>query len=534
MAEILIGNKSDLTPVADAIKEKTGSTEEMTLAQMAEAVRGIEPGGDIDGLIDGSITEVTSNVKNIRNSFFKNYTNLTSVNLPLVTSIGEYAFYECSNLTSVNLPLVTSISHYAFEGCIKLTTVDFPSVTSISHYAFQYCTRLTTVDFPAVTSIGDAAFQYCHELTTVDFPSVTSIGQYAFQYCHELTTVDFPLATNIGKNAFYECTSLTTVDFPAVTSIGQRAFYDCRSLTTIILRSEIMCSLGNVDAFNYCYHLHGTVDATYNPDGLKDGYIYVPKALIEEYKMNTNWRTFTDVIRPIETTLSATSEKMLINSTSTVTYKLYHGIDVPLTEEPVITVESSDPTAVTISNIAYDGQNIIFDVATTDITGTVDITVTATLYDETFTDVGSISVWESFPEITYSVEEVDGASYGFALNDAGYYESTNKGISSSAAVCKVTFNTHGFYNLYIDCINYAESNYDYGILSNVDATLGTSSSADSSNVFRTFKGAQSASVQTVNYGVVESGEHFIYIKFIKDSSDDNNNDSLQFKVRMEP
>ena len=35
---------------------------------------------------------------------------------------------------------------------------------------------------------------------------------------------------------------------------------------------------------------------------------------------------------------------------------------------------------------------------------------------------------------------------------------------------------------------------------------------------------------TVNYGVVDAGEHYIYVKFIKDSSVDNNNDSLQFKV----
>lgn len=132
------------------------------------------------------------------------------------------------------------------------------------------------------------------------------------------------------------------------------------------------------------------------------------------------------------------------------------------------------------------------------------------------------------------VSDVSGASYGFVMNSAGYYESNNKGKNSSAALCKVTFDTFGIYHLYIDCINYAESNYDYGLLSNLDTTLSTSTTADSSSkIFYNFKGKQSASVVTVDYGEIAAGEHFIYIKFLKDSSQHSNNDSLQFKLRFE-
>ena len=46
---------------------------------------------------------------------------LTSVDLPLVTSVGKYAFQHCGNLTSVNLPKVTSIGEGAFDYCSKLT-----------------------------------------------------------------------------------------------------------------------------------------------------------------------------------------------------------------------------------------------------------------------------------------------------------------------------------------------------------------------------------------------------------------------------
>lgn len=131
---------------------------------------------------------------------------------------------------------------------------------------------------------------------------------------------------------------------------------------------------------------------------------------------------------------------------------------------------------------------------------------------------------------SYIIEDVSGASYGFSLNSNGYYESENKGIKSSAALCKVIFTSDGVTPFTLECINYAESSYDYGLLSNIDTTFSTSSAADTSNVFKSFKSLQSASVVTVDYGVVSAGEHYIYVKFIKDSSQDSNNDSLQFKI----
>ena len=129
------------------------------------------------------------------------------------------------------------------------------------------------------------------------------------------------------------------------------------------------------------------------------------------------------------------------------------------------------------------------------------------------------------------VVAVEGAQYGFALNSNGYYQSGNKGVHSSYALCEVKIDVQVEQDIVIDCINYAEGNYDYGLLSNLDTTLTKSSTADSSNVFKNFKGAQSANVVSVTYPDVGVGPHSIYIKFIKDSSDNANNDTLQFKVR---
>lgn len=129
---------------------------------------------------------------------------------------------------------------------------------------------------------------------------------------------------------------------------------------------------------------------------------------------------------------------------------------------------------------------------------------------------------------TWAVEEVSGAIYGFALNGEGYYESNNKSCGNSAALCKVVFNLPKAATVTFQCINYAESDYDYGILGNVDSTLSTSYSEDSSYK-HSFKGKQMPTVQEVSYQM-EAGEHFVYVKYRKDSSVNRHNDSLQFKV----
>ena len=130
---------------------------------------------------------------------------------------------------------------------------------------------------------------------------------------------------------------------------------------------------------------------------------------------------------------------------------------------------------------------------------------------------------------TYTVENI-GSYYQFVLNSNDYYESQNKGMNSTTALCKLTVDMNGVDHLYIDCINYAETNYDYGILSDADTTI---SGASFSNTKKNFQGSSMSTIQTVDYGILTQGTHTIYIKFVKDGSQHQNNDSLQFKVRFE-
>ena len=197
-----------------------------------------------------------------------------------VTSIGNYAFYNCRGLTSVTIPnSVTSIGNYAFEGCSGLTSVTIPNgVTSIGDYTFSGCSGLTSVTIPdSVTSIGNYAFWGCRGLTSVTIPDrVTSIGYYTFSGCSGLTSVTIPdRVTSIGSSAFSGCSGLTSVTIPnSVTSIGDRAFSDCYKLVEVINKSGLNITKGNSDNGNIaCYALNvksgGTSDIVNN-----DGYLF--------------------------------------------------------------------------------------------------------------------------------------------------------------------------------------------------------------------------------------------------------------------
>ena len=49
-------------------------------------------------------------------------------------------------------------------------------------------------------------------------------------------------------------------------------------------------------AFASCYHFTGTRNSKYNPNGLKDGRIYVPDDKVAQLKKATNWSTYASII----------------------------------------------------------------------------------------------------------------------------------------------------------------------------------------------------------------------------------------------
>lgn len=130
-----------------------------------------------------------------------------------------------------------------------------------------------------------------------------------------------------------------------------------------------------------------------------------------------------------------------------------------------------------------------------------------------------------------TVEPVSGSTYTFVLNSDGYYESNNQGVNSSYALAKVTVISRYSRYIVLDCINYAEAGFDYGILSTSGSTLSASNTVDTTNVQQSFATINRESVYRVSYGK-KYGKMTFYAKFRKDGSENDNNDSLQFKVNF--
>ena len=68
---------------------------------------------------------------------------------------------------------VTSLPEDVCSGNTELTSVTMSRVISIGDRAFEECTSLTSVDIPSsVTEIGDRAFYYCNNLSTINMNSI--------------------------------------------------------------------------------------------------------------------------------------------------------------------------------------------------------------------------------------------------------------------------------------------------------------------------------------------------------------------------
>ena len=258
----------------------------------------------------------TSNVTNMRSMFYgcSKLQTIPKLDTSKVTDMNNM-FYNCFNLQSIPQLTTSNVTSmdYMFNNCSNLTTLsqlDTSKVTTMQHM-FDHCSKLTTIpqlNTSNVKSMG-AMFNSCENLQTIpqlDTSNATDIGSM-FCWCSKL---QFVPQLNTSKNTdmgwtFYYCYELQTIDLTHMkiksTSYSSNMCDNCYSLTKFIIRNMDTIPVLNSNAFNKCYHFTGTVNATYNPQGLKDGRIYVPDNMVDSLKQETNWSVYADIIVPLST-----------------------------------------------------------------------------------------------------------------------------------------------------------------------------------------------------------------------------------------
>lgn len=156
----------------------------------------------------------------------------------------------------------------------------------------------------------------------------------------------------------------------------------------------------------------------------------------------------------------------------------------------------------------------------------LDLTATETAGSTSEVSAGS---WTQAPaSFGDGIPVVPEEEYVFTLTSDGYYTSQNAGVANSYAYGGFQFTFTKPTQVKFRCISYGESNYDYGIMSNLDTSLSHDNTADSTGVYHSFKGESSATPQTFSM-TIPAGNHYVSFKYIKDGSNNTNGD--YFKVK---
>ncbi|MGL4948665.1 MAG: leucine-rich repeat protein [Mycoplasma sp.] len=195
------------------------------------------------GFWDGK-TDATSNIKFELPQFNVN-NGVLEFNLPwLQTAEGKTwngnlvipANYDGQEVKSLNNYNGSSGDYFARQIKTKITSLSFENnskISSIPNFAFYDCTSLKTINLGNVTSVGESAFTYffnnASKLETIISPKLKTIKNSAFKWASNLKgDLTFPEVTFIEEDAFAECEtkSYVSLTFPKLSESEDYLFSD--------------------------------------------------------------------------------------------------------------------------------------------------------------------------------------------------------------------------------------------------------------------------------------------------------------------
>lgn len=233
-----------LSTIGNAIRVKTGFDYALTLDEMPEAIRSISdtPRSPTASLNyksndDGTGYLVTS-IYNPNQDVIEVIIPAQYRGLPVI-GIDDSAFRNPMPNDGRFMPDVCETDKverfYLSDGIQTIGDYAFCSIYSRD--------KLTKVRLPeSLTSIGKYAFQYCTKISSLHVPdSVASIGEGAFSYCSSLVSFRVPKSLKvIPREMLYACGDIEEVIIPEGVEVIQNfAFDGCYKLGEITLPSTI-------------------------------------------------------------------------------------------------------------------------------------------------------------------------------------------------------------------------------------------------------------------------------------------------------
>lgn len=220
------------------------------------------------------------------------------------------------------------------------------------------------------------------------------------------------------------------------------------------------------------------------------------------------------------TSLNITADHVIGNATTTTIYytAITNGVDI---SGEVITNQSISGVATSEN---FPQNTSLTDTIERTITYTyMGITATTTITQDVWVNSGYELVLNDNWRLSTTVTNPDTTVYD------GVYESySNKGVSSTAATMYIDIFGYSNFKLYIR--SYAESNYDYVMVSQLDQTIDNNTSYSNATLVKAHTRGKSTSTTTISgYTLVEftgidANAHRITIVYRKDGSGNSYDD----------
>jgi hypothetical protein len=354
----------------------------------------------------------------------------------------------------------------------------------------------------ALYTLKDHLIQALPGTSEFILPEGITIREYAFRYSSARKVVFPEGLTEIPRECFSDYVSPVEVHFPStLTKIGSYAF---RTPTTLrVIKSKAVTPPWTDSGAFYFNNTNVVVE------------VEVPIGTVDAYKAawNRSGFTYKEAYEPTEcVSLSivandangrATTTKIqytaITNGIDKFTGERYEGIEV-----------TGEGFSSEFPQNTSETETVEREVSFTYLGVTATATITQGVWTNRNYTVDLNSQWQAS-----SVANPDPVTYD------GVYESfSNKGKDNTAAIMYIDINGYETFKFYVR--SYAESSFDYVVVSNLDATL-TNSTTGGANVKMTTSSKQTSgtaisSYQLVEFTGIDMGQHRITVMYRKDSS----------------